>query len=197
MEKTTDIGFVSAKQLRDNWKWFLGLGIALVILGTLAVIYACTATLFSVLYLGALLVVVGIAEIIHAFKLRTWGNFLLHLFLGIIYGVGGGYILLYPGVNILTLTLLLAAFLVATGVARIIFALTQRVPHPVWLTINGFLSIILGLLIWRQWPAASCWVIGMFVGIDAIFTGWTWIMLSSIAKNTKTDVVVVKTEINN
>jgi len=84
--------------------------------------------------------------------------------------------------NAVTLTLLLAFFFAISGIAKIIFALAYDPPHRGWIIFNGILSILLGILIWHQWPVSGLWVIGLFVGIDALFTGWSWIILASTIK---------------
>jgi hypothetical protein len=42
--------------------------------------------------------------------------------------------------------------------------------------------LALGISIWRQWPASSLWILGMFIGIDLIFSGWSWMMLGLLVK---------------
>jgi uncharacterized membrane protein HdeD (DUF308 family) len=170
------------KQLKQNADWFLLLGIGLVILGTLALLFSYKSTLFTVMYLGILLTIMGFFEGIKAFKLSQWSSFFLHLFLAVLYIISGVFITSNPLVNAITLTLLLSIFFVVTGILRIIFAFAKHVVHKNWMILNGVITTVLGLLIWAQWPVSGLWVIGMFVGIDAIFTGWTWIMLSLAAK---------------
>lgn len=170
------------KQLKQNSDWFLMLGIGLVILGTLALIFSFKSTIFSIIYLGALLTIMGFFEGIKALKISQWSSFFLHLFLSILFVITGIFIISNPLVNAITLTLLLAIFFVVSGILRIIFAFAKNVPHKNWLILNGIITLFLGLLIWAQWPVSGLWVIGAFVGIDAIFTGWTWIMLSLTAK---------------
>lgn len=176
---------VSIKQLQENWAWYFALGIGLVTLGTLAIIYSFTSTIFSMIYLGILLIIVGIFEGIQSFKMSLWNNFFLHLFLSILYLVSGFFIVLYPEVNALSLTLLLAIFFAVSGIVKVVFSLTHNIPHKIWLILNGALTLILGILIWNQWPSSGLWVIGTLVGIDILFTGWTWIMLALKAKTLK------------
>ena len=61
---------------------------------------------------------------------------------------------------------------------RIVGSLVERFPHWGWIFAGGVLNLVLGLMIWQQWPVSGFWVIGLFVGIDMIFNGWTWIMLA-------------------
>jgi uncharacterized membrane protein HdeD (DUF308 family) len=83
------------------------------------------------------------------------------------------------------MTLLLACGLMIGGLFRIIGSLMYRSPHWGWTLVGGALNLVLGLLIGHQWPEAALWVIGLFVGIDMIFTGWTWVMLSLAVKSLK------------
>lgn len=177
------------QQLKTNWNWYFVAGVALVALGTAALIFSYTSTLISVMYLGMLVAGLGLFELAQSFKMNRWTTFFLHLFLGILYIVGGIFIVIYPGLNALTLTLLLAFFFIISGIARMIFALAKHLPHRVWIFINGAITLLLGILIWKEWPSSGLWVLGMFVGIEMIFTGWTWIMLSLMAKNMKLENV--------
>lgn len=174
------------KKLQSNRTWFMGLGISLVILGALAVMFAYVSTIFSMVYLGLIFAVVGIAEIIKAIKVRSsFGMFLVQLFFGILYIVAGVYIVSYPVINAVTLTLLFALLFIVIGIARVVAAFFGNAPHRGWLLFNGIITILLGALIWQQWPSSGLWVIGLFVGINAIFTGLSWIMLASKLKRIK------------
>lgn len=179
----TEVRPLSRKQLQQNWGWYLALGIGLVILGTLATFYAWTTTLFSVVYLGFLLIILGIFEGTQSLKISEWSNSFLHLFLGVLYTIAGLYMVWDPGINALSLTLLLAIFFVVSGILKIIFATINEIPHKMWLIANGVITTLLGILIWEQWPISGLWAIGLLVGIDILFTGWTLIMLSLAAKN--------------
>lgn len=176
---------VAARQLQENSTWYLISGIGLVILGALAIIFSATSTMFSMMYLGFFFIVLGLFEGVQSFKLSKWSSFFLHLALGILYVLAGISIIYYPVASALNLTLFLAIFFVVSGAMRVIFALSQHVPNRTWLLINGICTVILGLIIWQQWPVSGLWAIGLLVGVDAIFTGWTWIMLSTFAKKLK------------
>lgn len=175
----------SIKQLQENWGWYLALGISLVVLGTLAVLFSYTTTIFSLIYLGVFLMVIGLFEIIQSCTLNKWSTFFLHLFLGILYMVGGFFMLANPMLNALTLTLMMAFFFMVSGISKTVFAAIRPVPHRGWLILNGITSFILGFLVWKEWPFSGFWFIGMLVGIDTIITGWTLIMLSYSAKTIK------------
>ncbi len=170
------------EEIKKNSSWIIGLGIVSIILGTLAIMFAFTSTVLSVIFFGCLLLSIGVLEGVKSFTIKPWGTFLLHLILSVLFVVGGISIILYPTINAITLTLVLAAFLAVSGIMKMIFALVKQVPHKFWLFLNGALGLLLAILIWKQWPFSGLWVLGMFIGIDMIFTGWTWIMLALAAR---------------
>lgn len=172
-------------QFKENSSWYLILGLLLVVLGSLAIIFSAWSTIVSVIYLGSMLVALGLFKAIKAYKVSKWSNFFLNIFLSVLYTVFGFFIVFYPGINAITLTLFFAILFIISGITRIIFAIGKYTPQRGLLIINGIITLILGGLIWYQWPSSGLWVIGTFVGIEAIFTGFNWIMLSLHAKELK------------
>jgi uncharacterized membrane protein HdeD (DUF308 family) len=170
------------EEFRRNANWFLALGIILIILGTVALGSSIFVTLASMVFLGWLLVIGGAIEAVQAFWQRRWGGFFLHLLGGVLYVIVGLMIVANPQVGALALTLLIALFFLIAGAFRIIGSLTMRFPEWRWVLLNGVVTFLLGLLIWKQWPSSALWVIGLFIGIDLIFTGWSWVMLSLTAR---------------
>jgi uncharacterized membrane protein HdeD (DUF308 family) len=168
------------KALREHWVWFLALGIAMVVLGTFAISWACIATITvtATWLFGFLLLASGIGEIIHSFWIGRWSGMLFHLLMGVLYVLVGFLILDQPETAAVQLTLLVAFFLMVSGILRIVTALSERFMGYGWVAFNGVVTFFLGMLIYKQWPASSLWVIGMFIGIDLIMNGWAWIMLS-------------------
>jgi uncharacterized membrane protein HdeD (DUF308 family) len=173
------------RELANHWSRYFVFGIASIVLGTFALAFSTLTTLVSVVYLGALFVVASIIQAIQAFQASKWRSFFLHVIISIIYIVAGFFMIGNPTINALSLTLLLSAFFIVAGLFRIIFAFVERLPNWGWLALNGLLTLILGFLIWIQWPTSGLWVIGMFVGIDLIFSGWAWIFISLKARKIK------------
>ena len=133
----------------------------------------------SVLLLGWLLIIGGVLEAVYAFWQERWGAFFIDLTVGILYAVVGFMMVANPGVAALTLTLLIAMFLILAGLFRTVAAIAARPPHWGWLLAHGVVSLVLGILIWRQWPVSGLWVIGLFVGIELLLNGATLIMLGA------------------
>jgi len=92
--------------------------------------------------------------------------------------VAGFVIIEQPENSAVQLTLIIAFFLIVSGIFRIAFALSERFTGWPWVLLNGGINLLLGLLIYKQWPDSGLWVIGLFVGIEMIFNGWAWIMLA-------------------
>jgi uncharacterized membrane protein HdeD (DUF308 family) len=164
--------------LRGNWVWFLILGISLVVLGTVAIGSAVFVTFATVIFFGALLMTGGIIEVLGSFWTRNWSGFFLHLLSGVLSIVIGLFFLRHTGEASLAMTLLLAAFLLAGGAFKIVGALTYRFASWGWVVLSGVIDVLLGGMIWAEWPLSGLWVIGLFVGINLILRGWNWVILA-------------------
>ena len=69
-------GLGPISQLRGKWGWFVALGILMLIAGVLALGNEFLATEVSVYYIGALMLVAGIFQVVHAFGVKSWGRFI-------------------------------------------------------------------------------------------------------------------------
>lgn len=169
--------------LSRNWRWLLALGILMIILGVFAIGAPVVATIAFQVVLGWILVIGGIAQGVHAFMAKGWGGFLFELLSALLYLAVGALLLVNPVEGALALTIVLAAFLIVEGIFKIVMAWRVR-GHARWgwLLASGILSLILGALIWAQWPSSALWVIGLLVGVHLLFTGWALIMLALAAR---------------
>jgi uncharacterized membrane protein HdeD (DUF308 family) len=167
-----------AKAVRRNFGWFLMFGIVQVVVGIVAISFAYSATLASVLMLGIVLCVGAGAQLAAAIFARDWKGFFLFLLLGILYAVVGMLTVSHPLVAAEALTLMLATVFLIAGAFRIAVALGYRFPSWGWVALNGGLTVVLGILIAAGWPESSIWVIGMFVGIELVVNGATWTVLA-------------------
>ena len=165
------------EEFGDRWPWLVGLGVALIVLGVIALGAPFVMGLTTVLYLGILLLIGGAVECVGAFWTRNWSGFFLHLLAGALYAILGLMFLRRPGEALAALTLLLASLLMVSGVFRIVAAVVYRFSGWGWMLASGVISLLLGLMIWNQFPASALWVIGLFVGIEMISTGVVWLAL--------------------
>lgn len=178
--------FRETEAVRKKWGWFLLLGLLLILLGAYVINQAFVATLFSVFFFGMLVAGAGIIQVVQAFMARKWSGFFLSLLLGVLYLVAGGLCMVHPGEAAINITLLLSAFLFVSGLFKVVAALSMKFEHSGWVLFNGIVTFILGVLIYTQWPLSGLWVIGMFVGVDMILSGWSWILLSFVARKSVT-----------
>jgi uncharacterized membrane protein HdeD (DUF308 family) len=163
--------------LRGNWFWFMLLGGALILLGVIALGSAVIASLAVAFTIGILLLLGGMSEALGAFWCRGWSGFFLHLLSGVLSIVVGVLFLRAPGGALAALTLLVACFLMVGGLFKIIAAVSYRFAAWGWSLASGIIDLLLGVLIWQEWPTSALWVIGLFVGINLVFRGVNWIAL--------------------
>jgi uncharacterized membrane protein HdeD (DUF308 family) len=162
--------------LRKSSFWLLVLGALLIVVGLVAISSSFIATLATVLMVGILLMVGGAVEIVDAFLGRGWRGFWMHLLGGIMYLVLGFLFVQRPLAAAAFFTLMLAAAFFVGGLFRIVVALSERFYGWEWVLLNGVITLMLGIMIWREWPEAAFWVIGLFVGIDMLFAGWSLVI---------------------
>jgi uncharacterized membrane protein HdeD (DUF308 family) len=162
--------------LRAKWGWILALGIVYMAVGIIALGSVVMATAAGVLVVGVMMVIAGVAEVINAFQVKSWGKFLFWLVLGVLYIVAGYIAFSNPLLAAATLTLILGASLVVSGIVRIFLAFGMKEGAPwVWVVLSGLITFLLGLIILAQWPVSSLYVLGIFLGIDLVFAGAGWI----------------------
>lgn len=177
-----------AEGLSRKWGWFLAFGVALMALGLIAVNHAISATLVSVVFLGTIMMIAGGIHLVEAFTAGKWNMFFVHLLVSILYLVFGYVIFRQPAATATVVTLLMAAFFFTAGVFRVISAVSVQMPQWGWLLFSGIVSVVLGLLVTASWPASALWVLGVYVGVDMIITGWTLVIASMAIKNMSQDV---------
>jgi uncharacterized membrane protein HdeD (DUF308 family) len=162
-----------------NWGWFIALGIGLIILGTLAIWRARTATLLYVTFLGVVFLIASLALLVFTFSLTgQWSGFFLHLLWAILLGVIGLILVTRPSISAEAITLFLAFYLLTTGLIGIAFALYTHVQGEGFYVLEGLASAILGALLLAGWPVTGLFAIGLFVGIAFVFRGISLVALA-------------------
>jgi uncharacterized membrane protein HdeD (DUF308 family) len=170
--------------------WSVGLSVLLILAGLLAVLIPPLSGLAFTLIFAWAMIFSGITHFVFAFKTHTTGGLVWELLVGAIYLFTGVYLLLHPLDALFSLTLILAVYLFFEGVVETILSFQLRPRHGAnWLLIDGVITLILAIMIWRSWPASTAWVIGTLVGISMIFSGFSRLMLSLAAKRALTSVV--------
>lgn len=175
-----------ALSLNRNWGWLLGLGILFVILGCIGLRMVVGLTLVSMLFLGVLLIIAGICQIADAFKEKFWKGTAWHAFIAVLYIIGGCLVIYDPFLASALITSLLASVLIVIGIARLIMAIQLRGESGwFWLLLAGLIAIALGIMILAHWPMSGLWIIGLFIAIELLVDGWTYIFLALSMRRVK------------
>ncbi len=169
------------QHLRSDWWWLFLLGILLAVCGTAALVFPAltiVTPVVAMVILGVVLMVAGFATIITSFWAGKWSGMLVQLLVGVLYVTVGFIIRDVPLQAAVVTAYLIAAFFIVAGGFRIVAALTVRFPYWGWTLLNGIVTFLLGVIIYRHFPLAAIWVLGLLIGLEMLFHGWTWIMLS-------------------
>jgi uncharacterized membrane protein HdeD (DUF308 family) len=133
--------------------------------------------------IGTFLILGGASQCLLAFRAGAFGQALLILLIGLVTLVAGGYMVSQPVAALASITLLLAAYFLVTGVFAIIAGLQIRpVNGWVWVLANGAITLLLGLMLWKQWPLSGAWAVGVLFGVQLISTGAVLLALGSAAR---------------
>jgi uncharacterized membrane protein HdeD (DUF308 family) len=163
--------------------WSIALSILLILAGIFAILIPSVSGLAITLIFGWLMVLSGITHLVFAFKTHTTGGRVWEILIGLIYVVAGFYLIAHPIEALFALTLILACYLFFEAIVEFIQYFQLRPRHGAgWLIVDGIVTLILAIMIWRSWPVSSVWVIGTLVGISMIFSGVSRLMLSLTAK---------------
>ncbi len=163
-------------ETRGKWGWFVALGVLLLIFGGIAFGNLFIATVASVYMIGWLMLFAGAVEIIHSFGVKTWGRFFYWFLSGLLYAVAGFFAFYNPLLASAVFTFLLAVALIAAGLLRLWVGYQHWSENGSgWIVTGGVVTALAGLIIAMHWPVNSLWVLGLFLAIDLVFQGWTFI----------------------
>ena len=154
-------------------------GVALIILGMLAVGSPFLAAIAVNAFIAWLLVLAGVVHLTVAFHTREAGSLIWRALVGLAYLFFGVYLIMHPALGVASLTLVLASLFLVEGILNIaLFFQVRSIQGSAWLLIDGIITLLLGLMIYMQWPSSSAWAIGTLVGVSMIISGVTRVMLS-------------------
>jgi len=183
---TTDVSTeVKSSDIKKGINGSLLIGALLIILGIVAIASPAFSTIVAETWIAFILVSAGAGKLVYAFQTRNNDQgFIWKLLLSILYIATGVMLFVYPLTGVLTLTLLLGSFLLTEGVFELILAFRLRPQQNwTWALGNGIITLLLGAMIWFQWPFNAPWLIGTLVGVSVLFTGVSRVMLSLNARS--------------
>lgn len=158
--------------LAVHWGWPIALGLGLMALGIVAIWRASATTTIFVRFLGALVLIGAVSVLFFAFSLAGyWIAFFAHVLWAVLLAIVGLIMFLRPTTSAEAVTLMIAFYLIASGLLTVGFAFFSHVEGE-WLYVaEGLVSAALGVLLLAGWPFSGTWVIGTFVGVDMLFKG--------------------------
>jgi len=173
----------SMPELRGAGVWFIGMAVAFIVGGTLAIMAPFVAGLAVATLVGWLLVAGGVMHGVNAFKSDAVTRAVWQTLVGAFYMIVGLYFLAHPLIALGTLTAMLAYVLFFEAIMdAITWLATRQEDGADWLLVNTIVTALLGVLILLQWPSVSVWVIGTLVGAKLIVSGISRLMLRSAAR---------------
>lgn len=169
----------SKKEIDRVTRWSIGLSVVLITAGTMAIVLPGATGIAVTIMVGWLLGLSGCAHLAYGWHNRSGGGLLWGILLGILYIGTGAYILLHPLAGLESLTIVLAAYLLIEAVLEFILSFQLRpTPGSGWLLLDGTITLVLAIMIWRTWPASTLWAIGTLVGISMLFSGIARLIIS-------------------
>jgi uncharacterized membrane protein HdeD (DUF308 family) len=158
-------------EVANSWGVFLALGTLLIISGFVCLGVAHTATYISIETFGWILVFSGLIWFVNTFMARSWGGLFIYLLNAIIRCVAGYALLTHPDGGAAGFTIALASLLIVGGAFRAATAGVIQFPRWGWAVLAGAVSMVLGIVLLSNWPAASNFLIGVVIAVDLILEG--------------------------
>ena len=172
-------GHSSADVVRHASTWSIIWGILLVVFGILAIGSPVLASVAVSALIAWLIILAGVVHLILAFQMHRGGSKFWKILVGLAYLFFGIYVLIHPVLGVASLTLLLASLFVIEGILDIVLFFQMRSMRGAgWVLGDGMITLLLGLLIYLQWPSSSIWAIGTLVGVSMIISGISRVMFS-------------------
>jgi uncharacterized membrane protein HdeD (DUF308 family) len=165
--------------LGRSWKVVMAIGVILIFVGCVAILVPAVASVGTAIFIGWLLAILAAFLAAAAFSAHSLGSVAVRLAWALLTLVVGIWLIVEPHNGTLTLTFVLGVYFLLMGLTRIAVAFLGRgQPNAGLVGLSGLAGLIIGILVLVKFPSSADWAIGLLVGIDLIFAGWT---LTSIA----------------
>jgi uncharacterized membrane protein HdeD (DUF308 family) len=162
-------------------------GVLLIVLGIMAIGAPFLAAVAVSAVVAWLIVFAGVVHLVLAFHTHGAGSVIWRLLVGVAYLLFGGYMIVHPVLGVASLTLVLAGLFVIEGVLNLVLYAKMRPLHGSnWVLIDGIITLLLGLMIYMQWPSSSIWAIGILVGVSMMISGVTRIGMTFALRSAAT-----------
>ena len=170
--------------LQRSWKALMAVGIFAIVIGCIAIVVPAVASVGTAIFIGWILVIAGAFLVAGAFTAHSIGSVILRLLWAFLTVIVGLWLIVEPHNGTLTLTLVLGIYFLFMGLTRTAIAFIARgEPNAGLLGLSGIAGLLIGILILAKFPSSADWAIGLLVGIDLIFAGWTLTSVALLGKD--------------
>ena len=171
--------------LKENAGAAVMIGFIMIVCGFLSVAAPLAAGLAITITVGMLLAIGGVSQCVLAFRAGAFSSGLLLFAVGSLTAIAGGYLFTQPLAGLADITMILMIFFVVTGVFELLGSLQIRPAQGwTWMALNGAVTLLLGVMIWRQFPLSGAWAVGVLFGIRLMLTGWSLVAIGSALRRT-------------
>ena len=179
----------SSDIVRQASTWSILWGLFLIIFGMLAVGSPFVAAVAVNVVIAWLIVLAGVVHLILAFHAHGAGSLIWKLLVGLAYVLFGIYLIAHPALGVASLTLVLGSLFLVEGFFDLaLFFKMRSLRGSSWILLDGIITLLLGLMIYLQWPSSSLWAIGTLVGVSMIISGVTRVMLSLTVRKATAEI---------
>ena len=166
-------------ELQSRWQLLLVAGVVIALMGLVATFAPFLTGISIASLVGVLLIVGGTLQLVGALRGEGWRGFVWQIVLGGLSLVAGITVFLNPLLGLVTLTLLVIAYLVASGVVEVVMGLKLRgEPNWAWTIASGVIGILLGAMLWVGFPSTALWAVGVLFGVNLLISGISMIALA-------------------
>jgi uncharacterized membrane protein HdeD (DUF308 family) len=170
--------------LAKSWKALIWIGAIAIAIGCVAIVVPAAFAVGTAIFVGWILLVAGAFLTAAAFTAHSVGSVVLRLLWAALTVIVGVYLIVEPHNGTLTLTLILGIYFLIMGVTRVTAAFMARGQQGAGLVgLSGICGLLIGALVLAKFPSSADWAIGLLVGIDLIFAGWTLVSVALVGKD--------------
>jgi len=170
--------------LARSWKGLMAVGVLAIVVGCVAILVPAVASVGTAIFIGWILLIAGAFLVAAAFSAHSVGTVVLRLIWAALTAIVGIWLIVEPHNGTLTLTLVLGIYFLFMGITRISVAFMARGQRNAgWVGLSGVAGLLVGILVLAKFPSSADWAIGLLVGIDLIFAGWTLTSVALVGKD--------------
>jgi uncharacterized membrane protein HdeD (DUF308 family) len=170
--------------LRRSWRVLMTVGVIAIVIGCIAILVPAVASVGTAIFIGWILLALGISMVVAAFSAHSLGTVVLRLLWAALTIIAGLWLIVEPHNGTLTLTVVLGIYFLFMGLTRLAIAFAARGQQGAGIVgLSGFAGLLIGILILAKLPSSADWAIGLLVGIDLIFAGWMLVSIALVGKD--------------